>query len=177
MIDRVSRILPFLLLAPTVLPLVYVSWMLYPYIVPKTLLLLTFSILSLAAVLYLACLGHPFFYTRLKTPAVWIPFLLLVVEYVTSYLGVDFYHSFWGLYGRGDGLLKSTAITLYFYLIILSADRLLLERCIQAVAVVSGVVAGIAVLQWLSTFIGGGAWFLPPVGRVLPTAEFLPAIW
>lgn len=167
MTDRISRILPFLLLAPAVLPLVYVGGMLYPYIVPKTLILLTACILSAASFAYLALLGRPFFYKRLKAPVVWIPLALLSVEYVASIIGVDFYRSFWGLFERGDGLLTSTIIVIYFYLIILSADRALLEKLVKTVAVVSGIVAGIAVLQWAGAIAGIGAWFLPPVsGRI-----------
>lgn len=177
MTDRISRIFPFLLLAPAVLPLVYVGGMLYPYIVPKTLLLLTFCILSLAAFVYGAFLGRPFFYERLRAPAAWIPLALLFVEYAASFIGIDFRLSFWGLYERGDGLLTSTAIVIYFYLIIVSADRTFLERLIKAVALVSGAVAGIAVLQWVGTTVGTGAWFLPPtsgrIGGTFGNAAFL----
>ncbi len=156
-----------MLLAPAVLPLVYIGGILYPYVAPKTFLLQGFGILALAIFTYLKLIGEPFFYGRLKTPATWIPALLLLVAYVTSFFGFDFYHSFWGIFERGDGLLTSTVVTIFFYLIVLSADRAFLERFAKTVAVVAGLVAAIAVLQWITAAVGGRAWFLPPVtGRI-----------
>ena len=91
----------------------------------------------------------------------------LAVEYGTSFVGIDFYHSFWGLFERGDGLLTSTIITLFFYLILLSADRIFLERLVKTVAIMASIVASIAVLQWVTTMLSEKVWFLPPVsGRI-----------
>ena len=177
MTGRLEKIFPYLLLAPAVLPLIYISGVLYPYITPKTFLLQGMGILALAIFVYLALSGRPFFYRRLRSPATWIPAGLLLVEYVTSFFGIGFYHSFWGLFERGDGLLTSTVITVFFYLILISADRQLLERLVKIVAVVAGIVAGIAVLQWFTTILGDRAWFLPPVtgriGSTLGNAAFL----
>jgi len=167
MTDRLERWFPYLLLAPAVLPLVYVSGLLYPYIAPKLFLLQGFGIVALAVFAYLALVGQPFFYGRLRVPAAWIPALLLIVAYLTSFFGIDFYRSFWGLFARGDGLLTSTVITVFFYLTLLSADRAFLERLVKVVAVVAGLIAAVAVLQWVTTMVGGRAWFLPPVsGRI-----------
>ncbi len=167
MMDRLAKIFPYLLIAPAVLPLVYVSGVLYPYIAPKTFLLQGAGILALSTFTFLALSGRPFFYSRLRAVATWIPALLLLVAYATSLLGIDFYQSFWGLFARGDGLLTSTVITIFFYLILISADRQLLERLMKVIAVVAGIVALIAVLQWITTLAGDNAWFLPPVtGRI-----------
>ena len=164
---RARQALSFLLLAPAVLPLVYIGGILYPYITPKTFLLQSLGITALAVFAYLALLDKPFFYGRLRALVAWIPALLLVVAYITSFFGIDFYQSFWGLFARGDGLLTLTVITVFFYLILLSADHAFLERLVKIVAVVAGFVAGIAVLQWVTTMFGGEAWFLPPVtGRI-----------
>ena len=177
MTDRLEKIFPYLLLAPVVLPLIYISGVLYPYITPKTFLLQGAGILALAVFAYLSLSGRPFFYGRLRAPAAWIPAGLLLIEYVTSFFGIDFYHSFWGLFNRGDGLLTSTVITIFFYLILISADRQFLERLVKVIAIVAGVVAGIAVLQWVTTILGDKAWFLPPVtgriGSTLGNAAFL----
>jgi len=174
---RLRQAFSFLLLAPAILPLVYISGIVYPYITPKTFLLQGFGIIALAIFAYLALNGQAFFYGRVRAPATWIPALLLVVAFVTSFFGIDFYHSFWGLFGRGDGLLTLSVITTFFYLILLSIDRAFFERFLKVVAVVAGIVAGIAVLQWMTTIIGDKAWFLPPVsgriGSTLGNAAFL----
>lgn len=167
MTDRMEKIFPYLLLAPAVIPLVYVSGLVYPYVAPKTFLLQCIGIIALAVFAYLALSGRQFFYGRLQNRFSWIPAALLVVAYVSSIFGIDFYRSFWGLFDRGDSLLTLTIITVFFYLILISADRQLLERLIKTVAVVAGIVAMIAVLQWVTAGLGGEAWFLPPVsGRI-----------
>lgn len=167
MTGRLAKIFPYLLLAPATLPLVYVSGVVYPYITPKTFLLQSIGIIALAAYAYLVLSGRPFFYGRLRNRFSWIPVALLAVAYVSSAFGIDFYRSFFGLFDRGDSLLTSTVITVFFYLILISADRQLLERLVKTVAIVAGVVATIAVLQWVTTGLGGEAWFLPPVsGRI-----------
>lgn len=177
MIDRLARAFPYLLLAPAVLPLVYVSGLVFPYIAIKIFLLWTIGIIASAVFAYLALSGQSFFYQRLRGSFAWIPFALLAVAYGTSILGIGFYHSFWGLFERGDGLLTLTVITAFFYLILLSADRAFFERLTKVVAVVAGLVAAIAVLQWATIMLGGRVGFLPPVtgriGSTLGNAAFL----
>lgn len=164
---RLRQALSFLLLVPAVLPLVYISGIVYPYITPKTFLLQGSGIIALAIFAYLALAGQSFFYGRLHAPATWIPALLLLVAYITSFFGIDFYRSFWGLFARGDGLLTLSVITAFFYLILLCADRVFLERLVRTITVVAGLVASIAVLQWATMVFGEKAWFLPPVsGRI-----------
>lgn len=167
MTDRLEKIFPYLLIAPAVLPLVYVSGLVFPYISVKIFLLWGFGIIATAIFVYLSLSGRQFYYQRLRRFISWIPLALLIVEYIASYFGIDFYRSFWGLFERGDGLLTSTVITAFFYLILISADRQLLERLVKLVVVIAGIVASIAVLQWITTTSGGRAWFLPPVtGRI-----------
>jgi O-antigen ligase len=177
MSSRLARIFSYLLIAPAALPLVYVSGLVYPYVAPKTFLLQGTGIIALAVFVHLALSGRPFFYGRLRNRLTWIPVALLAVAYITSIFGIDFYRSFWGLFDRGDGLLTSTIITVFFYLILISADRKLLGRLVKAVAVVAGLVAAIAVLQWSTTISGAEAAFLPPVtgriGSTLGNAAFL----
>lgn len=177
MMNRLKQLFSYLLLVPAILPLVYVSGVLYPYITPKTFLLQGSGIMALAVFAYLALAGHAFFYGRLRTQATWIPAALLAVAYITSLLGIDFYRSFWGLFDRGDGLLTLTVITVFFYLTLLFADRAFLERLMKTIAVVAGVVAAIAVLQWVTAIAGEKVWFLPPVsgriGSTLGNAAFL----
>lgn len=177
MMSRLAKAFPYLLIAPVVLPLVYVSGLVFPYIAVKIFLLWGFGIVASATFVFLALSGRPFFYQRLRGSFAWIPFALLVVAYGTSILGIGFYHSFWGLFERGDGLLTSTIITIFFYLILLTADRSFFERLTKVVAVVAGFVAAIAVLQWVTVVLGDRVWFLPPVtgriGSTLGNAAFL----
>lgn len=177
MTTRLRRLFPYILLAPAVLPLVYVGGVLYPYISPKIFLLQGLGILALAVFAYLALAGQEFYYARLRAPAAWIPAALLFIEYAASLFGMGFFTSFWGLPSRGDGLLTSSVITAFFYLILLVADRAFLERLAKLVALTAGVVASIAVLQWAAALFGGQARFLPPVtgriGSTLGNAAFL----
>src|SRR3989344_914378 len=154
MTDRIAKVFPYLLLAPAILPLVYVSGLVYPYVTTKTFLLQGIGIIALAVFAYLTLSGRAFFYERLRSPFSWIPAALLAVAYVSSIFGIDFYRSFWGLFDRGDSLLTLTVITVFFYLILISAptpsgvgaptsdvgaDRRLLERIVKTIAVVAGV--------------------------------------
>lgn len=177
MTGRLEKIFPYLLLAPVVLPLVYVSGLVYPYVTTKTFLLQGIGIIALAVFIYLALSGRSFFYARLRSQFSWIPLALLAIAYLSSIFGVDFYRSFWGLFDRGDGLLTLSVITVFFYLTFLSADRTFLTRLVRGIAVVAGFVAAIAILQWVTTMVGGEARFLPPtsgrIGSTLGNAAFL----
>lgn len=167
MMARLEKIFPYLLLAPALVPLVYIGGLVYPYVTPKTFLLQGLGITALALFAYLALSGRPFFYARLRNQSSWIPIALLAIAYISSIFGVDFYRSLWGLFDRGDSLLMLSVITTFFYLVLLSADRIFLERIIKTVTVVAGIVAAIAIMQWIMTGVGGKTWFLPPVtGRI-----------
>lgn len=174
---RLRKIFSFLLLFPAFLPLVYISGVIYPYITPKTFLLQGSGIFALAIFTFLALSGQSFFYGRLRAKTTWIPAILLLVAYITSFFGIDFYHSFWGIFERGDGLLTLSVVTVFFYLILLYADQTFLKRLAKIISVVAGIVATIAILQWITTSLGEKVWFLPPVtGRIGSTfgnASFL----
>ncbi|MDO8548102.1 MAG: O-antigen ligase family protein [bacterium] len=158
MIARLQKIFLWLLLAPAVAPLIYADGMLYPYMTLKTLLLRGLGIIAAALFVYLISAGVPFFWKRLKEKISWIPGALLVVAYSTSALGVDFYISFWSIFGRGDGLLTLTAIVGFFYLILLSADETFFTKLYAVVAWVGSLVAVHALLQW---FEGAGGFSIP----------------
>jgi len=152
------------LLAPALLPLVYVDGLLYPYVAPKTLLFRALFIVAAAAFAYLALSGHTFYWKRLSPKSTengslyfffaWTPAVLLVVAYATSLLGIDFYHSFWSIFDRGDGLLTLTAAVGFFYLILLYADKEFLRKLFSVAAWVGSLVAVYAVLQWLQSVSG-----------------------
>lgn len=152
--EYIARLFPWLLLAPALLPLVYINGMLYPFVAPKTLLFRALGIVVLAAFFYLAFSGRELYWGRLRNKFAWLPAALLVVAYATSLLGVDFYHSFWSVYDRGDGLLTLTVAVVFFYGTLLYADRNFLPRLFKLVAWVATAVAAYVVLQWLGEISG-----------------------
>src|SRR3989344_2608881 len=180
MTDYIARAFPWMLLAPALLPLVYVSGLLYPFVAPKTLFFRALAIVAAAAFAHLALSRHTFRWGRLRHPVSWIPGALLAATYATSLVGVDFYHSFWSIYDRGDGLLTQTAATLFFYLVLLYADKDFLRRLLPAVGWVGSLVALYAVLQWLQLTFGVNVPLVTDetrgrVGSTLGNAAFLAA--
>lgn len=146
--------LQYLLILPAFFPLLYAEGLLYPYVAPKTFVYRALALVVAASMAYLALRGRSFYLARLARPITWIPGALLMVAYVTSYIGIDFYHSFWSTFDRGDGLLTLTATTLFFYSIILVADERFLTRLCKVAAWVGGFLALYVVLQWCESVTG-----------------------
>ncbi|MDO8408267.1 MAG: O-antigen ligase family protein [bacterium] len=164
-LDRaLPKVFAWLLISPAVLPVVLWSGLIYPYLVPKTLLFYTLSLLSAAIFLLLIAYGRPFYFGRLRERVTWIPLALVALAYLASALGIDFYRSFWSLFVRGDGLLLLTCIVIDFYLILLYADRAFFDRFVRTVALVGTFVALYGIGEWL---FGGGR-----VGSLLGNAAF-----
>ncbi len=149
MMDWLKKAFPWLLIAPVVLPVIVWSGLIYPYLVPKTLLFYALTLLSVAAFALLAAHDVPFYWGRLARKEAWLPALLVLLAYVASYFGIGFYHSFWSLFVRGDGLLMLTCAVASFYLILLYADRALFNRFIRAITIVACVVAVYGIGEWL----------------------------
>ncbi len=154
MIERLTRAFPLVLLVPAILPLIFVGGLLYPYIAPKTLLLRGLAVIAVALFAYLSLSGRSFFFDRLRRWAAWIPGVLLIVAYLSTALGANFYHGFWSTFDRGDGLLSLTAVVAFFYLILLYADERFFARFLKTVSVVGTLVAVYAVLQWIQGALG-----------------------
>ncbi len=177
MIERVRKILPYLLLAPALIPLVYVDGLLYPFVAPKTFLFRGLGIVAFAAFVLLALSGQPFFWGRLRQRLTWIPAALLAVAYATSLSGVDFYRSFWSVYDRGDGLLTLTVAVFSFYFVLLSADKKFLQRLLAIAAWVGTVAALYVFLQWIERGTGVNLAFIADtknrLGGTLGNAAFL----
>ena len=177
MIKRLAGVLPYFLLVPAVLPLVYVDGLLYPYLTPKTLLFRADFLLAIAAFVVLVLAGREFYFSRLNNKLSWIPGVLLVVAYVTSLFGTDFYHSFWSIFDRGDGLLTFTATVSFFYLLLLTANERFIERFFKVVACVATCIAAFAFFQWVQIGTGMDIPLIPdPQGRIgstLGNAAFL----
>ncbi|MDO8742354.1 MAG: O-antigen ligase family protein [bacterium] len=175
----ISTVYRWILLAPTLLPLFYVEGVMYPLIAPKMFALRTLALIALALFVYLTVSRRPFFWQRLYHIETWIPAGLLFVAYVTSFFGIDFYHSFWSTFERGDGLLTFTLCVAYFYLILLSADEKFVDRFVRINAWIGSLTAIYVILQWF--FMTSGldvSLFVPASGRVggtMGNAAFLAA--
>ncbi len=159
-----ERAFPWILLSPVILPVVIWGGVIYPYLVPKTLLFYAISLVAVAAFLLLVAYGRAFFWARLARWESWVPAVLLALAYVASAFGLGFYQSFWSLFVRGDGLLMLTGAVASFYLILLSADVAFMRRLSHAVAIVGSFVAVYGIGEWL---MGGGR-----IGGLLGNAAF-----
>jgi len=168
-----------MLLTPALLPLFYIEGMMYPLMAPKTFALRAFALVALALFGYLALAGKEFYWQRLRSWQAWLPAALLAIAYVSSAFGTDFYHSFWSTFERGDGLLTLTAVVIYFYLILLSADAPWLARLLKVVAWVGSLAALYVVVQWLATLAGVDLPFIAQhsgrLGGTLGNAAFFSA--
>lgn len=177
MIAKLERVLSYFLLAPALLPLIFIDGLLYPYLTPKTLLFRAIAILSIGVVLALILAGRAVYASRLKHWATWIPGGLLALAYISSFFGVDFYHSFWSLFDRGDGLLTLTSAVGFFYIALLYADEALFRKGVKVVVWVASLVAVLGVLQWIQAGSGMNIPLVPePNGRIgstLGNAAFL----
>ncbi|MHB8710385.1 MAG: O-antigen ligase family protein [Minisyncoccota bacterium] len=145
----IERAYPWLLIAPAVLPVVIWGGLIYPYLVPKTLLFYAISLVAIGTFAVLAAYGRMFYWARIKRWEAWVPVLLLALAYVASAAGLDFYQSFWSLFVRGDGLLMLTCAVASFYLILLYADSAFFKRLVYAVAAVGSFVAIYGIAEWL----------------------------
>lgn len=154
MMQRVAKTLLYLLCVPALVPLLYAPGLLYPYVAPKTLLFRAIGVLVAAAFAFLMLSGRSFYWNRLRGKSTWIPGALLLVAYVTSLFGIDFYHSFWSVFDRGDGLLTLTIAIIFFYGMLLTADESFLRRLYAFVVWGATLVALYALLQWLQSVSG-----------------------
>ncbi|MHB0865539.1 MAG: O-antigen ligase family protein [Minisyncoccota bacterium] len=186
-IERLERVYPWILLAPVLLPVVVWGGLIYPYLVPKTLLFYAISFVAVSAFMVLVTHGRSFFWGRLGRKETWIPAALLALAYVASLRGIDFYRSFWSLFVRGDGLLMLTCAVVSFYLILLVADRQFFERLLRAVAAVASFVAVYGIGEWImsggriGSLLGNAAFFAGYLGiavfATLAAARSLPPLW
>ncbi|HVM58731.1 MAG TPA: O-antigen ligase family protein, partial [Candidatus Paceibacterota bacterium] len=147
--------------------------LIYPYLVPKTLLFYALSLLSVAVFALLVARGVSFRWGRLGNREAWIPGALLALAYLASAFGLGFYHSFWSLFVRGDGLLMLTCAVADFYLILLYADRAFFEKLLRAAAILGSLVATYGIAEWLisggriGSLIGNAAFFAGYLGVTL----------
>ncbi len=100
-----------------ILPLIVLPWVLYPFMFGKTLLLYTASLLL--AVPFVALTIHDAVYRKrlsavLREPLTIAVFAVLLIDLLSSIVGVDFDRSFFGDEERGMGLITETVIAWWF---------------------------------------------------------------
>lgn len=161
---QLERVYGWLLIAPSVLPLVIWGGVVYPYLVPKTLLFYAISLVLAGITAVLVAYETSFYWKRLARPVSWTPAALLVLAYAASAYGIDFYHSFWSIFVRGDGVLMLTCVVADFYFLYLYATREWLMRLFRVVAFTASAVALYGIGEWL---ISGGR-----IGSLLGNAAF-----
>ena len=149
MIARLERFFRYLLFVPVVASVLYIDGLLYPYLTPKTTLIRGAFILEFAMFVALLSTKRHWYVSRLSNPLSWIPGIILAWSYVASLFGVDFYHSFWSIFDRGDGLLTLTSLVGFFYLTLLYADEAFLKKLFAAIAWTASFSALFGVLQWI----------------------------
>ncbi len=168
-----KRVFPWLLLAPVLLPFAIYNGLIYPYLVPKTLSFYAVMLVTTAVFLVLVAHRRAFYWGRLRKKETWIPLVLLAIAYITSLLGLGFYHSFWSIFDRGDGLLMLTCAVASFYMLLLYADRAYFTRLLRAVAIVASLAAAYGIGEWLVTggriggLLGNAAFFAGYLGIAL----------
>ncbi len=161
-----ERAYSWLLIAPVILPVVIWGEVVYPYLVPKTLLFYAFMLIAVGVFAILLAHGRSFYWARLKRTETWIPGALLALAYGASAAGLGFYHSLWSVFVRGDGLLMLTGVVVSFYLILLETDKQFFDKLMRAVAVVGTFVAVYGIGEFL--FFGAS----DRVGGLLGNAAF-----
>ena len=176
---HIARVYEWVLFLPAVLPLFYIEGMMYPLLAPKIFALRALGVIALALFSYLALAGRPFYWRRLQAKGTWLPAALLALAYLASLIGVDFYHSFWSTFERGDGLLTLTVCVGYFYLLLLSAEASWMPRLFRIAGWTGTLAAVYLVFQWIE--VSGGVhlpFIVQPNGRIggtLGNAAFLAA--
>lgn len=167
----------FLPLATSILPLVYVSGLLYPYVTPKTLLLRVLGVVACVVFLYCVAEGKALYYSRLRHPFMLALGAFTGVAFLTSLIGTDFYRSFWSSFDRGDGLFTLFSIVSLVVLFVVTAERNALERIARISLWVGNLVAIFALLQWVQGVAGVDLPFITDargrIGGTFGNAAFL----
>lgn len=115
------KLLTWSLLGAVLVPLIYVpgGGIIYPFTTGKVFVFRTLVEIAVALAGVLVATGYRgFSWGIIRHKITWIPAGMLAWGYVSAWFGVDFYHSFWSIFERGDGLLMLTHVVAYFYLVL-----------------------------------------------------------
>ncbi|XKT75383.1 MAG: O-antigen ligase family protein [Patescibacteria group bacterium UBA2103] len=175
MIDKIKN---WALLAPALIPLVYLDIFFFPLVAPKAFFFRIAVTVLLLAVTCLAYNGKGLYIKRLLNWWTLIPGALLLVAYTTSIFGVDFYHSFWSVFDRSSGLVALTYMVGYFYLLLLTISKDFIFKFFSLTAGVASVAGVYAILQWVGDI---GSFHIPGlldpqggrIGATIGNAAFL----
>ena len=146
MIDKIRN---WALLAPALIPLVYLDIFFYPLVATKAFFFRIAISVAVLAGTYFLYKGGKVHVERFKSFWAWIPAALLAAAYITAFFGIDFYHSFWSVFDRSAGLLAMTYGTLYLYLLVLFVSKDFIWKFLKLTAGVASVVGAYAIVQWL----------------------------
>ena len=145
----------WLLVLVAITPLLYIGGVYYPFVVPKVIY---FRTLVEITVVLLVCYAV---YTRdnlnlaiFKNKITWVPLVFLGFSYLSALFGLDFYHSFWSIFERMDGLVTLTHLIAYFYAVLLVFKKEDWQKFFVVNGIVAGLVGLYAVLQHY-----GFSWF------------------
>lgn len=143
------------LLLVVVTPLLYMGGVYYPFVVPKVIYFRTLVELAVLLIVVYACVDRSRLNLRIfKKKVTWVPLAFLASSYLSALLGIDFYHSFWSIFERMDGLVTLTHLIAYFYLILLVFKK----EDWKKFFVLNGIVGGLVVLYALGQSFGI-SWF------------------
>lgn len=148
--------LRWVLILVAITPLLYATGVYYPFVVPKVVYFRTLvEIATALALIHALYRRDDLNISLLKKKITWVPALFLGASYLSSALGIDFYHSFWSTFERMDGLVTLTHLVAYFYLLLFVFREKEWKTFFVTNAIVGSLVALYAVGQHF-----GLAWFL-----------------
>lgn len=154
-IDIIWNVARWALMLVAITPLLYMGGVYYPFVVPKVIYFRTLVEIALVLVLACALLSRERLNIGiLKRKIVWLPIIFLGASYLSALFGVDFYHSFWSSFERMDGLINSTHLIVYFYLITLVFKA----EDWKKFFIFNGIVGSLVVLYALAQYFGI-SWF------------------
>jgi hypothetical protein len=138
-----------LLGSAVITPLVMGTGGFFPFVVPKAPFFR--ALIAVVTTFFLFLWARGDFFPRLyllRNKITWVPAGFLLVSYIASAQGINFYHSFWSQFDRMDGLLSLTNLVIFFYLLLLSYTTEDFKKFFMASVLVSGVVSVLALMEW-----------------------------
>lgn len=145
----------WLLLLVAVTPLLYIGGVYYPFVVPKVIYFRTLvELVVVLLVIYAVYTRDGLPLAIFKKKITWVPLVFLGFSYISALFGLDFYHSFWSIFERMDGLVTLTHLIVYFYAVLLVFNKEDWQKFFVVNGVVAVLVGLYAVLQHY-----GFSWF------------------
>lgn len=147
----------WILVLVAVTPLLYMGGVYYPFVVPKVIYfrtLIELAVVAVAVAIYAVCARENLNLAIFKKKIVWLPLVFLAFGYLSALFGLDFYHSFWSIFERMDGLVTLTYLIVYFYLLL----AVFKKEDWRKFFMINGVVAVLVALYAIGQYFGI-SWF------------------